>query len=303
MPSENPFKLEGNWYKGNLHTHTTQSDADLSPAAMADVYRQAGYDFLCITDHNRVTDVEPLSSEGFLVIPGDELAVSLGEGYCELVALNIPHEPGTTLKSPAHEAIRAVREMGGELVLPHPYDLALGDILGLDGILGLEVYNHSVHMNVKRGYAAFHWDALLARGKRLWGFATDDAHYHFNDHRPSDVCGGWIMVKAPALTAEGLLDSIRRGLFYASNGPGIEELTITDESVMVRTAEPCRSINFVGPSWGTSESFTPIDGSLISEAEFELRDDQAYVRVECVTPEGQMAWANPLWLGEPSRSE
>jgi predicted metal-dependent phosphoesterase TrpH len=44
------FLMEGKWYKGNLHTHTNNSDGVLSPAQMAEQYRAAGYDFLCITD-------------------------------------------------------------------------------------------------------------------------------------------------------------------------------------------------------------------------------------------------------------
>jgi len=50
----NPFSMEGEWYKGNLHTHTNNSDGDLPTAQMAEQYRVAGYDFLCITDHNKV---------------------------------------------------------------------------------------------------------------------------------------------------------------------------------------------------------------------------------------------------------
>jgi hypothetical protein len=298
MPSANPFELEGNWYKGNLHTHTTVSDGDLSPADMCQVYREHGYDFVYLTDHHRVTDVGGLSSQDFLVLPGAELSGVAGERSCDLLSISITELPDPCKGAPANEVIAAVRELGGEVILAHPYDLLSGDVFALEGIIGLEVFNTSVHMNVKRGLAPFHWDALLARGRRAWGFATDDAHYHFNEHRPNDVCGGWIMVKAPALTAEALLDSIRRGLFYASNGPGIEDLVVTDESLIVRTTEPCRSITFVGHTWGTSESFTPMDGSLITQAEFALRDDQTYVRVECTTPDGRMAWSNPLWLGE-----
>ena len=48
---------DGNWYKGNLHTHTTQSDGAVSPEEMMACYRKAGYDFLALSDHNRLTRV------------------------------------------------------------------------------------------------------------------------------------------------------------------------------------------------------------------------------------------------------
>ena len=39
-----------NWYKGNMHMHTTVSDGVLNPVDAIGVYREAGYDFIAITD-------------------------------------------------------------------------------------------------------------------------------------------------------------------------------------------------------------------------------------------------------------
>lgn len=46
------------WYKGNLHTHTLWSDGDDYPEMIALWYKEHGYDFLCITDHNVLADRE-----------------------------------------------------------------------------------------------------------------------------------------------------------------------------------------------------------------------------------------------------
>ena len=43
------------WYSGALHLHTIHSDGVLTPAALADAARDAGYDFIAITDHNNTT--------------------------------------------------------------------------------------------------------------------------------------------------------------------------------------------------------------------------------------------------------
>lgn len=40
------------WYKGNLHTHSLWSDGDDFPEHIALWYRERGYDFLAISDHN-----------------------------------------------------------------------------------------------------------------------------------------------------------------------------------------------------------------------------------------------------------
>ena len=42
-----------NWYKGNLHMHTTCSDGRVSPEQAEDMYEQAGYDFIALTDHRK----------------------------------------------------------------------------------------------------------------------------------------------------------------------------------------------------------------------------------------------------------
>ncbi|MBT3448338.1 MAG: histidinol-phosphatase [Bacteroidetes Order II. Incertae sedis bacterium] len=52
------------WQKGNLHTHSFWSDGDDFPEAIASWYRENGYDFLAISDHNTMAD-----SERWLKIP------------------------------------------------------------------------------------------------------------------------------------------------------------------------------------------------------------------------------------------
>jgi hypothetical protein len=40
------------WFKGNLHTHSLWSDGNDYPEMIADRYKQAGYHFLAMSDHN-----------------------------------------------------------------------------------------------------------------------------------------------------------------------------------------------------------------------------------------------------------
>ncbi len=65
------------WLKGNLHTHTTESDGDASPEYVASWYREHGYDFLVLSDHNHVTILDEADSqpgEWPLLIPGEEVS-------------------------------------------------------------------------------------------------------------------------------------------------------------------------------------------------------------------------------------
>ena len=43
------------WYKGNTHTHTLESDGDSTPEEVTRWYREHGYQFLVLSDHNVLT--------------------------------------------------------------------------------------------------------------------------------------------------------------------------------------------------------------------------------------------------------
>ena len=49
---------EPRWWRGNLHTHTLWSDGDDFPDMIADWYRNAGYHFLALSDHNVLSNSE-----------------------------------------------------------------------------------------------------------------------------------------------------------------------------------------------------------------------------------------------------
>ena len=54
VPAASPPPAAGavRWWKGNLHTHTFWSDGDDFPEMVADWYRERGYHFLALSDHN-----------------------------------------------------------------------------------------------------------------------------------------------------------------------------------------------------------------------------------------------------------
>ena len=73
MPTVNPFQQPGRWYRGNTHSHSTESDGRLPIADRFAQYRDGGYDFLVLTDHRKVNDVSAHSRDGFLAISGSEV--------------------------------------------------------------------------------------------------------------------------------------------------------------------------------------------------------------------------------------
>ena len=89
-------KSEGRWYKGNLHTHTINSDGDSSPDAVARWYKENRYNFLVLSDHNHLTDPKGLNSvfaaeERFLLIAGEEVTSGFEKLPVHVNAFNLHH--------------------------------------------------------------------------------------------------------------------------------------------------------------------------------------------------------------------
>ena len=70
-PATKMFSETGSWYKGNLHSHTTNSDGRLTPEQSAAYYREHGYSFLCFSEHDYYTDLRTkLDRDDFITLPG-----------------------------------------------------------------------------------------------------------------------------------------------------------------------------------------------------------------------------------------
>ncbi|HID07359.1 MAG TPA: hypothetical protein EYP10_09450 [Armatimonadetes bacterium] len=297
----NPFVANGNWFKGNLHTHTRNSDGDLEPLEMVQRYIDAGYDFLSLTDHSKLTIIEDFDNGDFLLIPGEEIGVGKSEVGTDfhLVAIGIERECKGASDVPSkyispQAVIDNVRSQGGEVILCHPYwsQLSTQDLLSVNGYIGIEIFNTSCHYSVGKGFSTSHWDDLLARGRFVWGFAVDDAHFHFNDHRPNDACGAWVMVKCQELTVQQIMDALRAGMFYSSTGPQIHDVRIDGNVIHVVTS-PVKAITFISEN-GRGERWTAISTESITEAQRTLSGNEKFVRIECVDAMGNCAWTNPM---------
>ena len=67
------FPNTGTWLKGNIHSHTTQTDGQCPPDQQIRDYCAKGYDFFSITDHNMVVNSRAFAGDtDILLIPGWE---------------------------------------------------------------------------------------------------------------------------------------------------------------------------------------------------------------------------------------
>ena len=67
---------DGQFYKANLHCHTTVSDGHLTPEQVKAAYRAKGYSIIAYTDHNILIPHDDLNDENFLALNGYEINVN-----------------------------------------------------------------------------------------------------------------------------------------------------------------------------------------------------------------------------------
>ncbi len=131
-PSAGPWRFvdtldESSFLRGNLHTHTRLSDGDAPPAEVYAHYRDRGYAFLVITDHNTRTDPAQYAAEqrpGFVMIPGEEVT-TLGAGkpvhvnaLCSRTTIGGGAFP--TVREALGWAVARVKAQGAIALVNHP---------------------------------------------------------------------------------------------------------------------------------------------------------------------------------------
>jgi len=312
----NPFITEGNWYKGNLHTHTNISDGHFTCEQVIETYCKNKYDFLAITDHwwkitdNYLEKIKELTVKynNILIIPGEEIDCGITKlgiingniGYnFHLVCLNIKNvilnENRKHNEFNPQDIINSVKSQDGEIILAHPYwsGLTLEDMLSIHGYIGVEIFNTDTHLTVNKGFSLSHWDDLLNTNRKILGFSSDDSHATTNDFRPIDLCGAWIMVKSKFLTINSIMKSILNGLFYSSTGPEIKKLEINNKKIYIETS-PVKYISFISQN-GSGMKLTAKKDNFLKYAEFKIEDNLKYLRIECKDESGNYAWTNPIF--------
>jgi predicted metal-dependent phosphoesterase TrpH len=104
--------------KADLHTHTHFSrDGCMSPQVLVERCVQAGIDCVAVSDHNSVEGaLEVQRIAPFKVILAEEIKTSEGE----IIGLFLEEEVPKGLTP--EETVRAIREQGGLVCVPHPFD-------------------------------------------------------------------------------------------------------------------------------------------------------------------------------------
>ena len=299
------------WYKGNIHTHTTESDGDADPAKVVSWFRRHDYDFLVLSDHNHLTIFEyGAGKRRFkrpLLVPGEEVSANIKDGTVPIhingVGLSRVVEPidAGEIVPTIQANVNAIRQAGGISSINHPnYKWALDHthLRLIEGLNMLEIFNGHPATNVYGGPGKFSyeeiWDGVLSAGVVVFGVATDDSH-NYNDFSPakSNPGRGWVAVRAAELSQDAIVDGLATGEFYASTGVALKELEASEDGIRLEVdPEPFRLY---------TTRFTGKDGRLLAEvpgeeAEYVPAGDEGYVRAVVTSSGHTKAWTQPVFL-------
>ena len=279
-------------YKVNLHMHTTLSDGSLAPVEAAQYYLSRGYDAIALTDHWFFGSGGEL--EGLTILSGAEYNIggndAGGDGVYHIVGIGMSRVPSVTKSMTAQQLIDRIREAGGLAILAHPaWSLNTPEeILKLARIDATEIYNSvsNVHHS-RRPDSSLIVDMLGSRGRFYPLIAADDTHYY----EAREACRSYIMVEAEDNSSRSLLAAIRRGAFYATQGPEVH-LTRDGEGVRVTSSPVSEIVFFSNLAW-TPRVF---EGEGLTEAYYVPREGERFLRVQVKDAKGNLAWTNCLRL-------
>ena len=253
---------------------------------LLEIYGQAGYDFLAISDHMAVTVPQ---CEGPIRITGVEWNSESGE-HTGIYG----HDPellrGALEVSDHNDLLEHLSDKDVLVVLNHP-DFQMiphyrrEELEGKRFFDAIEIYNGLIEVEAGYAISTYKWDYLLSNGRRVLGLASDDTHER------KHIGKGWIHVRAAERTSEGVLAAIRSGNLYCTNGVRIMDIRRNGPVIEVET-EDADEICVISDGGRRIEQ---TDGSAMS---FTLPNPPpTYVRFEAYGRGSSMAWTQPFFCG------
>jgi hypothetical protein len=300
----------GRWYKGNTHSHTLNSDGDSTPDEVTTWYRAHGYQFLVLSDHNVLTNVDGLNAvhgagEQFLLIKGEEVTDRAGDKPIHINGLDVSAlvEPqhGASVLDVMQRTVDAIRKADGIPHINHPnfgWAITADDLKAVRNTRLFEIYNghHQVNNAGGGGVPGMEevWDRILSSGQQIYGLADDDAHVFKQPGNPN-VPGpgrGWVFVRAERLAARPIVEALDRGDFYASTGVELSDYRVTDTAITITIKQDPYSkyrVQFIG------RDGVILREAISSPAVYEFTGRELYVRAKVLESNGRYAWTQPVW--------
>ena len=328
------FNSETRWYKGDFHTHTTESDGKMTPFYGMAQARKMNLDFFVATDHN-ILPTKWLEDE-IMVIPGVEITSSKGHFNALGLTKWIDWRPscadgGMETEEGMNRIIREVKTADAIVSINHPmlkpWEWQYRTTLLAD-IDVIEIWNDPTYKDNPEAteQALLLWNTLWNDGYRMYGIGGSDSHLlptesYEEDGPPSVIGDPATFVYCEGLTASSLLNGVRRGRAYVSRGPefiinifvdGVSYLpgsNLTDcfdekdEVEVWYEIMPMKTPANATLHWiqdGQSVKDIKIAEGKIIQNQFKLKKSEvSWIRFEIRSEDGKLlSFVNPIFSGE-----
>jgi len=292
-----------NWYKANLHNHTTVSDGKLTPEESRDAYKALGYSILAHTDHSVMVSHQNLNQEDFLMLTGVEIdmeednvpaGLRRSRHLCLLsrdpnmqwvpfkdpspIPASVPYEAGCSFgdlsRAYDYDAMNAViaacNRMGCLVTYNHPvWSLeSYPDYAPLKGLWAMEYRNSA---GIGGGFdedAGIVYQDLLKLGNRIMPVMADDTHDATAPRSGMPVLGrSWTVVGAQKLEYQAVMEALERGDLYSSCGPEIHSLTLED-GILTVTCSPAVRVQMITHARFCRQAWS--EKADVEKAEFDI---------------------------------
>lgn len=288
--------------RGNIHTHSWESDGDSPPEDVYAWYRDHGYNFVALTDHNKRTDPDryrDAERPGFVLISGEEITLKPGGRHVHVNAICHRRRIGGrrfgTVEEGLRWAVTRTIQEGGVAMINHPnFHWAFGAEALPAGAQArmLEIWSGHPQVHWAGDYnhpsAEAIWDTALSQGADFAPAAVDDMHA-LGAGRNMSRAGpgrGWLEVFAQSANEGEICDALRRGRFVASSGVRLGRLTVRGDTMSIWARAPGGTVEFIGRG-----------GTLLAEQRvgggpnvYHLRGGEGYVRARVTARNGGRAW-------------
>jgi hypothetical protein len=302
---ESPYKTDGvyNSYLGQLHAHWRPDvekwskihNGEPSPAFVEKEYRDKGYSFIALTEHDELTP-DPGVERILHIENAEEDGHGIGTGHLLAAGINTAIEASTD----AQNRINQVASQNGHAMLAHPnsfeYGWPLKDLINLTGYQSIEIFNgamfwHQHLFPISGSYLSEgKYDDVVLENKKVWLSADDD-------YTPGD--GGQdnaaVVVFSKNLNQLEILQNLKDGNFYAVQGSKAPRMGITVSGNQITvTSDRAGEIKFIGKG---GLELQKEEG--VSFSSYTAQGDEVYIRAEVQAGNdlsGKRAWSQPIFV-------
>ena len=298
---DSPYKTDGayNSYLGQLHAHylpesplnwaLAYGDYLYSSYDVEKRYKDAGYDFVAITEHNRLTP-DPGVGGMLHISDGEEDTQGWYGNHILAIGINNPIDETQANQ----QRIDQILIQGGIPILAHPkesvYKWSEQEIIETYGANIIEGLNSATH---KKNPFVDAFGLLDTFPYKLRAIAGDD----YTPDLPG-FDGGAVVVFSKTKTQADIMQNLKDGNFYALQGSQAPRIgVVVSGNQITINSDKQSKIKFIGNGGKTLQEINDV-----FSASYIATGSEIYVRVE-VEADGKSAWTQPIMVNKTSTSQ